>query len=122
MPPSPSGRLEFTDCQGCGKRVATTATICRHCDTRRDVGALAIRHPGPRDTIATFDLDDDPEAYSHAALSLGGYGKDDYDDEAEGEKEPPPIGVFSKMQTFWWYVALILLIFFVASALLPLVW
>jgi hypothetical protein len=122
MPPSPSGRLEFTDCHGCGKRVATTATICRHCNTKRDVGSLAIRRPGPRDTIATADLDEDPEADSHAALSLGGYGKDDYDDEQEGEKEPSSIGVFSKMQNFWWYVALILLIFFVVTALLPQVW
>ena len=122
MPPSPSERLEFTDCHGCGKRVATTASICRHCNTKRDVGSLAKRRPGPRDTIATTDLDEDPEAYSHAALSLGGYGKDDHDDEAEEEKEESTIGVFSKMQSSWWYVALILLIFFVVTALFPSFW
>ncbi len=102
--------------------MATTAPICRHCNTKRDVASLAKRRPGPRDSVPTADLEEEPDAYSHAALSLGGYVKDDYDDEAEGEKEQPSIGVFSKMQSFWWYVALILLIFFLVSALLPQVW
>ncbi|MCY2985756.1 MAG: hypothetical protein NTY15_19195 [Planctomycetota bacterium] len=121
MPPLPSGRLEFTDCHGCGKRVATIATICRHCNTKRNVSSLVKRNPGPRDLVGTADLDAEPDAYSHSALALGGYGEDDYDDAAE-EKEQPSIGVFSKMQSFWWYVALVLLVFFVVTALLPQFW
>ena len=119
MPPTPPARLEFTDCLGCGKRVATTATICRHCNTKRGVGSSATKVPGPRDVSRANSEDDDPESDSHAALSLGGYGKDDYDEEGN-ENESPPIGVFSKMQTIWWFVALMLLVFFVVSALLPL--
>lgn len=122
MPPTPPARLEFTDCLGCGKRVATTASICRHCNTKRIVGSSATKIPGPRDVTRTNSDDDDPEIDSHAALSLGGYGKDDYDEDDEdgNEKESPSIGIFSKMQTFWWCVALILLVFFLVSAFLPL--
>jgi len=99
--------------------VATTAIICRHCNTKRNIGSLATRSPSPRDTVRANDLDEDSDTDSHAALSLGGYGKDDYDEE---EKQQASSGIFTRMQGFWWYVALILLIFFLVTALLPQLW
>jgi len=120
MPPAPPERLEFTDCLGCGKRVATTATLCRHCNTKRNVGSTATRSQSPRDIVRTADSKEDSDTDSHAALSLGGYGKDDYDEEEENEQ--PSSGILTGMQWFWWYVALILLIFFLVTALLPQLW
>ena len=94
-------RLEFTDCVGCGKRIATTAPVCRHCDTRRTIA-----------TTKTPTLVDDSESdtESHAALNLGGYGRDDFDDATESERNK---------KNLWWYVAWVLLIFFSISALYP---
>ena len=118
MSPAPPGRLEFTDCLVCGKRVATTATLCRHCNTQRNVGGAAIRKPGPRDSIRA-DESDDADADSHAALSLGGYGNDDY---PEDPSEPTSSGILTGQKNLWWFVALVLLIFFLVSALLPQIW
>lgn len=117
MSPTPSGRLEFTDCHGCGKRVATTAPICRHCNTHRNVASLVTRSPGPRDFVSKVDPDEDSD--SHAALSLGGYGKDDFDDD-EGPTHSS--GILTGWKGLWWFVALIMLIFFAVTALLPQFW
>lgn len=94
-------QLEFTDCLGCGKRVATTAAICRHCNTKRTTSLT-------KKTTTGDDAESDSE--SHAALGLGGYGSDDLDEESE------PV---SKTRNLWWFVAWVLLIFFVLSALFP---
>ena len=95
-------QLEFTDCLGCGKRVSTTALSCRHCNTRRTPA-----------TPQKSTLDDETEsnAESHAALNLGGYSNDDFDD----LDEPP-----HNKKNLWWYVAWVLLIFFCISAVYPL--
>ena len=113
MPPQPPARLEFTDCLSCGKRVATTAPVCRHCNTKRATSRVTLsieKIRGPVNEEA--ELDDDAD--SHAALGLGGYGQDDWD-EANELNDPP-----SKKRNLWWYVALVLLIVFAVSALLPL--
>jgi ribosomal protein L40E len=94
-------RLEFTDCLGCGKRVATTAPVCRHCTTRR-LPATTQK--------STLEDDSESDSESHAALNLGGYGKDDFDDESESP---------SNKKNLWWYVAWFLLIFFALGALCP---
>jgi hypothetical protein len=120
MSPTPPGRLEFTDCLGCGKRVSTTAPICRHCNTKRNVVSPITKSPGPRDVASKVDPDEDFNSDSHAALSLGGYGIDDYDEEEGNQK--PTSGILTGMQGVWWFVALILLIFFLVSALLPQFW
>jgi ribosomal protein L40E len=96
-------QLEFTDCRGCGKRVATTATLCRHCNTARL----------PTRTTPNDDEENDLED-SHAALSSGGYDGYDEDvlEDAESEKS-------RKMNRLWWYVAWILLLFFALGSLFP---
>ena len=98
-------QLEFTDCLGCGKRVATTAAVCRHCNTKRTTSLAKKATSGDN---AENDSEGDSE--SHAALGLGGYGRDDWDEEAE---------TVSKRKNLWWYVAWVLLVFFVLSALFP---
>ena len=95
-------RLEFTDCLGCGKRVATTAAVCRHCNTNRTTSNIQ------KTTLAVDDSERDSE--SHAALGLGGYGNDDLDEVPETAR---------KKKNLWWYVAVVLLVFFTLSALFP---
>jgi len=113
MPTQPPARLEFTDCLACGKRVATTAPVCRHCNTKRAASKVALSIEKLRGPVnQERELDDDVD--SHAALGLGGYGHDDWD-EAKELNEPP-----SKTKTLWWYVALVLLIVFALGALWPL--
>ena len=94
-------RLEFTDCLGCGKRVATTAPVCRHCNTSRTASNTQK---------STLVDDSERDSESHAALGLGGYGNDDLDEVPE---------TASNKKNLWWYVALVLLIFFALSALFP---
>ena len=105
-------RLEFTDCLGCGKRVATTASLCRHCNTVRTPVQLenvpALSTSAVRSHLERVDPEEDDD--SHAALGIGGYGEDDIDEEAESA---------APKKNLWWYVALILLIFFSLTALLP---
>lgn len=96
-----SPQLEFTDCRGCGKRVATTATICHHCNTLR----IPSAHSGRRDPHEEDSVDD-----SESALSYGGY--DDHDVETEVSKN-------TTLSRVWWSVTWVLIIFFVLSALWP---
>ena len=92
-------QLEFTDCLGCGKRVATTATICRHCNTvRLPVGSSERKS-------------DDDNSESHAAVSYGGYDNHDLDEEELDNTK--------SRKNLWWYVAWVLLVVFLISALLP---
>ncbi len=113
MSAQPPVRLEFTDCIGCGKRVATTAPICRHCNTRRTPSKVAtsiILSSGDRNQ--ELDSQDD-DADSHASLGLGGYGHDDFDDANKPDKSS------TEKKTLYWYVALVLLIVFSIGALIP---
>ena len=108
-----SVRLEFTDCLGCGKRVATTAPVCRHCNTRRTPSKIAT---STASALGSKDIDQesqDEDADSHASLGLGGYGQDDFDDAIELDKSS------SERKTLYWYVALVLLIVFSIGALFP---
>ena len=108
-------RLEFTDCLGCGKRVATTAEICRHCNTERDPSQLSSFTKSKGKVYEKQDEDPaDDDVESHGALHLGGYGQDDYDEEVDEQQQRT-----SKKNGLWWYVALALLIFFVLGALFP---
>ena len=110
--PTP-GRLEFTDCLGCGKRVATTAPLCRHCYTKRSIatdGTFTKLTPTSAPDHADHGDDD---ADSHAAFGFGGYGNDDFDDELNSNTPS------SKQRSLWWYVALVLLIVFTITAFLP---
>ncbi len=112
MPPQPPARLEFTDCLTCGKRVATTAPICRHCNTKRSASTVTLSVQKLSNPVKVErDADEDPDA--HAALGLGGYGQDDWD-EANERNDPT-----TKTKNFWWYVALVLLIVFSIGALWP---
>jgi hypothetical protein len=98
-------RLEFTDCRGCGKRVATTATLCRHCNTARLPSSSS--YDNEEDA-----LDDDlAEGDSHAALGYGGY-----DDFALDEDTPETPKSTARL---WWWVAWILIVFFVVTTLIP---
>jgi len=113
--PTPT-RLEFTDCLGCGKRVATTAPLCRHCNTKRTPSPIAIIANITRSSSASDDdlkSDEDHEDDSHAALGLGGYGNDDLDDQLELDKSN------TQKRSLRWYVALVLLIVFSIGALFP---
>ncbi|MEQ1825705.1 MAG: hypothetical protein ABL921_07150 [Pirellula sp.] len=101
MPPKRPARLEFTDCRGCGKRIATTATLCRHCNTAR---------LPTHDHFEDESDDDDSNADAHGALGYGGY--DEYDVEEEVEKP-------SRMKAIWWMVAWSLIAFFVLTIFLP---
>lgn len=113
MSAQPPVRLEFTDCIGCGKRVATTAPVCRHCNTRRIPSKVATSRAGSRgDKSNVLDSMDD-NADTHASLELGGYGRDDFDDAIEHDKSS------SEKKTLYWYVALVLLIVFSIGALFP---
>ena len=117
MTTQPPGRLEFTDCLGCGKRVATTAPVCRHCNTKRTPSQIALSSNSSRNSVSEDDDFDDNElddnAYSHGALGLGGYVKDDLDESSERAESQ------SKKKNLWWYVALVLLIVFSIGALFP---
>ncbi len=113
MSAQPPVRLEFTDCIGCGKRVATTAPVCRHCNTRRIPSKIATSSASSLgDRNEELDSQDD-DADSHASLELGGYGHDDFDDANKSDKSS------SEKKTFYWYVALVLLIVFSIGALIP---
>ena len=114
MTTQPPGRLEFTDCLGCGKRVATTAPICRHCNTKRTPSKTLQTSNNIRDS--SKDEDELDNAYSHGALGVGGYGKDDFD-EASERSEP-----HATRKGLFWYVALVLLIIFSIGALFPRFW
>jgi len=102
-------KLEFTDCRGCGKRVATTATLCGHCHTPHpQVQGVTSIVRSPKDD---GDLEDEKEGDdSHMALSSGGYEEDD--DTNETANSPTSKGL-------WWYVAWALLFVFVLSAVFP---
>ena len=114
MTTQPPGRLEFTDCLGCGKRVATAAPICRHCNTKRTPSKTLQPSNAIRDS--SKDEDDLDDAYSHGALGVGGYGKDDLDETSERvEAQSTKKGLF-------WYVALVLLIVFSIGVLFPRFW
>ena len=117
MTTQPPARLEFTDCLGCGKRVATTAPVCRHCNTNRTPSKIALSSKTIRNPASeNHDLDDDDldnNEYSHGALGLGGYGKDDLDESNELAES------HSKKKNLWWYVALVLLIAFSIGAFFP---
>ena len=114
MTNQPPGRLEFTDCLGCGKRVATKAPICRHCNTKR-TPAKTVR-TSTTTCDSSKDEEDLDDAYSHGALGVGGYGKDDLDETNElRESQATKKGLF-------WYVALVLLIVFSIGALFPWFW
>jgi len=105
-------QLEFTDCSVCGKRVATTALVCRHCNTKRTPIPSKSEAPLLRARIRNeFDEESDHDD-SHFALSYGGY--DDHEIEAESEENKS-----QPKRTFWWYIAWMLLIVFLISALLP---
>ena len=113
MSAQPPVRLEFTDCIGCGKRVATTAPVCRHCNTKRIPTMVSTSRAGSQGN-KNKELDStDDNADSHAALGLGGYGSDDFDDAIELDK------ISSEKKTLYWYVALVLLIVFSIGALFP---
>lgn len=117
--PTP-GKLEFTDCQGCGKRVATTAPLCRHCNTKRTPAPIAIIANIRRPSSPDYDDPDGEEsedAHSHAALGLGGYGKDDFEDELDDRQELKDSKAHKR--GLWWYVALVLLIVFSIGAFVP---
>jgi hypothetical protein len=114
-------RLEFTDCHGCGKRVATTAPLCRHCNTRRTPTPIPIvanitrsSSKDYRDAKSGNQADDEnaKDADSHAALSMGGYDLEGIDDELESTDA-------TKKKDLWWFVALGLLIVFSIGALVP---
>lgn len=112
MTTQPPGRLEFTDCLGCGKRVATTAPVCRHCNTKRTPAKIALSSNKSRNSVSEDD-DLDYDAYAHSALGLGGYGKDDLDESSKRAESQSP------QKNLWWYVALVLLIVFSIGALFP---
>lgn len=116
MTTQPPGRLEFTDCLECGKRVATTAPLCRHCNTKRTPSKIPLSFKTSRNSVSEDDdLDDDlaADAYSHGALGLGGYGMDDLTESSELAESQ------SKIKNLWWYVALVLLIVFSIGAFFP---
>lgn len=105
-------QFEFTDCTGCGKRVATTARVCHHCNTRRilavsPVHSASIRDLKSRSEDQDFDID---ESESHAAQSYGGY--DDHD--LQGDLDSP-----KSTKKMWSYVAWILIIVLVLTTFLP---
>jgi hypothetical protein len=112
MPTQPPARLEFTDCLACGKRVATTAPVCRHCNTQRSASTVTLSVQKLRNPDKV-ERDPDEDADAHAALGLGGYGQDDWD-EANERNEPT-----TQTKNLWWYVALVLLIVFSIGALWP---
>jgi len=108
-------RLEFTDCLGCGKRVATTAPICRHCNTVR-ISTTKISPTGSSSNAIGNKTELNPDNQgedSHASLAVGGYAKDDWDDEAETNRSS------SAIKRLWWYVAFVLLIVFTVGAFIP---
>lgn len=122
IPKRPS--LEFTDCESCGKRVATTAPLCRHCNTRRTVKGYSTANESAHSTTKRAAINesdssenDDDEATDHYALGIGGYESDIDDDndlnsDAENAKHP--------LTRLWWSVAFLLLCIFVLGAFLPL--
>lgn len=111
MSPQLPARLEFTDCLKCGKRVATTAPVCRHCNTKRATAKVALSIEKLRNPAN--EQGEPEDADSHAALGLGGYGQDDWDDANELNESP------NKTKDLWWYVALVLLIVFAIGAMVP---
>ena len=102
-------QLEFTDCIHCGKRIATTAKRCHHCQAT----FTTLARPGQ--TTSPSGLDEKQEGDigqdSHMSLSYGGYddqGMDDADEEVD-----------SSPGKLWRYVAWVLLIVFSVFALMP---
>ena len=113
MPDKKFPQTEFTDCLGCGKRIATRATVCHHCNTKRTPANQ--QSPGKsastKRKVPAIDDAPDDECDSHFALSYGGY--DEYDLEAESD-DPK-----SNRKGLWFYVAWFLIVLFIAFALFP---
>ena len=102
-------QLEFTDCIHCGKRIATTARRCHHCQ------ATFTNLVRPKPTTSNHDLDEELEEVdsrdSHMSLSYGGYDNQDMDDTDEELDSSP--------RKLWRFVAWVLLIVFSVFALMP---
>ena len=60
--------------------------------------------------------EDRDDAYSHGALGVGGYGKDDSDEVSDRSEQQ------AKKKGLFWYVALVLLFVFSFYALFPRFW
>jgi hypothetical protein len=102
-------QIEFMDCPTCGKRMATTATLCRHCGN----APIAARRI-PSLLNANEDLDEELDD-SHMASDGGGYDGDeegfDYDEFIENEFGDKSSSVRPKGVKLWvWITAWILLI------------
>ncbi len=105
--------MEFVDCPTCGKRVATTAKICRHC------GQPPYR-AGTRDAKHQSEDAHSDNSEEHHALSIGGYtGEDDdfdYEEFVESELDPKSRHARPKQTRTWVWVTGWLLII---ATLLP---
>ena len=97
-------QLDFCDCRHCGKRVSTKARVCAHCG-----------FPPP----STVDeVDTEPSEAHHSG---GGYDEAndefDYDAFVAEEFDEEPLGPTKR--NLWWYVAVLLLVLFAVTAILP---
>ena len=92
-------QLEFIDCPRCGKRVASSAKTCHHCERMRN---------------KTVSVVDDRDAEAHHAANFGGYdaSQDDFDyDEFLSEEFPEKNRGFLNRDR-WKYVSILLLVVF----------
>ena len=99
-------QLEFMDCPYCKKRVASTATVCRHCGN-------SPKGSEQKGNNATEEAGDDSE--SHQASSFGGYdaAQDDFDYDEFIAEEFPSSDSDTKTINRWKYVSILLIFVFV---------
>ncbi len=104
-------QLEFMDCPHCKKRVASTASICRHCGNSPEWGS-----PNGESAIEIADHDSE----SHHASSFGGYDatQDDFDYDEFIAEEFPTRDPDTKTRNRWKYVSIVLIFVFVILLLL----
>lgn len=104
-------QLEFTDCTHCGKRIATTAKRCHHCQAT--FTTLSRPQPEVQNRELAVKQTEEVSDESHMSLSYGGY--DDHEMEDKDEETTDTRG------KFWRYVAWMLIIIFAIFAVLPLI-
>ncbi len=100
-------QLEFIDCPRCGKRVASSAKTCHHCERlqRKSVGTI-----------------EESDGEAHHAANYGGYDdlQDDFDyDEFLAEEFPEKNRGFLDRDR-WKYVSILLLVVFIFLFLIQL--
>lgn len=114
-------QLEFMDCPTCGKRMVTTAPICRHCKQSPDFPAPERHIANQANSQAVIEDFDEDEDVHHASTAGYDSDEDDFDYEEFVAQEFPEESKSPHLRvpgwiwvTAWLLIAAMILPFFLA--------